>query len=419
VKKSARARGLVVFLLVATGASLSVLGCGSDRFSPTGSSLPIDVNQDSLHTELDPPLPSVVDTTVTPDLSQPFEEREILYLGNRPAGAWRGTFLLRFDFSQVPDTVDVTPETLVSAKLELEMLAKDAEKAIQRTLRLHELTDTLTASMADDELSSILGDVIEDGIEDDGDSNFAIDLPDSVVLDWIAAAGHKGIAVYDLTADIDTLDSNFIGVAAKEFTRFGSMLDPNRQGETAIPEIVIEVTVTGGSEFVAFPVIIDLTHFERADLGDRLEVGAHLASRSWLTFEVLTAGVPSNATINQALLRLFIDEEYTLGALFVDVIGYRTSLDNATVDNRNGLEVILNGVTGFNTRDETELAIDVTELVQRAVNGVLEEGDGVLLAQREELLELNVLTFHPSTAAVDSLRPRVDVIYTPPADFVE
>jgi hypothetical protein len=403
--------GLVVLGVV----SAVVAGCGSDDFGPTGSSLPIDV-QGVL--PVDPPLQlsATMEVSVTPDLAQPFDEREILYLGNRSEGGWRATPMLRFDFSSPPDTLDLSPENFKRTELQLKMLSKDAAKGIHRTLRLYALADTLTPSTAEADLGSTLGDEIEE-IENVGDSNFALELPDSVVAAWIEGRGHTGIALYDLTADVDTLDSNLVGLAGKEFTRFGSLLDPEFSQETAIPEIVVEL-LAPIETFVAFPVILDLTHFQRDDHGDDLELAAHLPSRCWLTFDVANSLVPSNATVNQAMLRLFVDPTFTLAQYPVDVIGYRTGLDGADTGTPSSLEPILKATESFDPVTETQIEMNVTELVQRAVNGVLDEGDGVLLVLRNELLELTVLDFFGSSAT-DSLQPRLDITYTPPADFLE
>jgi hypothetical protein len=63
--------------------------------------------------------------------------------------------------------------------------------------------------------------------------------------------------------------------------------------------------------------------------------------------------------------------------------------------------------------------LDVTEFVQRKVNGVLRDGDGLLVALDSELFFYDLLTFHPSTISDPALRPRIELRVTPPADYEE
>lgn len=396
--------------------------CSSDDFGTVGGSLPLDVSQDSLLIEIG--AIDILDAqSVVPDVTQPPEEREVLLLGNRPEGGWRATPFLRFDFSAgIPDSILSGPEGISRAVVDLEMLDRDAQKGITRDFRVHDLLDTLRADQVDaDVAATLLGDEITTVSLDISSSLFRFELPPALVWEWLESGSHRGIALYDLTADfgVDSLryDSNFVGFAGQQF-RTTSLLDQPVVPDSFFPKIVV---TAGGSEF-SFPVVLDFTIVERdPPADDALVLGSFTPSRFWLRFDLDSGLIPGDATINRALLSVVVDDAGTIGERDRTTIAYEVLEENITTGTFNSSDAVLRSASQIEFADTDSIVvqtvtIDVTDFVQRSVNLVVPPEAGILVQiSNGELLRFDVATFY-GVAAAEDLRPRLSVTFTPPAD---
>lgn len=410
------ARTLPALLSLALALALGS-GCSSDEFGPLGGELPQDVVQDSVAVVVDPVVADEVERHVSP-ITQVFTDRQVMYLGNRALGGWRATPVMRFDFSGAPDSIDYVPSRVRSTVLQLRMKATDAGEGITHDVDVHALADTLQLSFADTSAADLLGNLVTQASEP-GELSFDLALPTSVVLGWIADGAHTGVALYDRTAEPDSLPNNFVALASRRLTR---RADFNIQsGETFAPEIVMEIALGDGptdeTVFLEFPVLEHFSIVEQVGYGaGQARLGAYLARRSWLHFSVPDSAVPGNATINRALLKLEVDPGTTLQEGRVTLAAFRVPRSEAGTITRGSADLIFRALGAVDLGGE-ELSLDVTDFVQRGVNGLLSPDDGILLILDDETYRLDQVGFLPASAPVDSLRPRLEITFTPPAEF--
>lgn len=399
--------------------------CSSDDFGTVGGSLPLDVSQDSLLVEISS-IDILDSRSVVPELTQLPQDREILLIGNRPAGGWRATPFLRFDFSAgIADSILSGPEGITSAVVDLEMLDKDALKGITRDFRVHDLLDTLRVDQVDaDGAATLLGDEITTVSLGISSSVFRFELPPALVWEWLESGSHRGIALHDLTADfgVDSLryESNFVGFAGQQF-RTTSLLD-TPEGPVAPDWWLPKIEVTAGGTTFTFPVVLDFTIVERdAPADDALVLGSFEPSRFWLRFDLDSGLIPGDATINRALLSVVVNDEGTIGERDRTTIAYEALEENLTTGTFSSSDAVLRSASqvefaGTDSMGVQTVTIDVTDFVQRSVNLVVPPEAGILVQiSNGEVLRFDVVTFHGVTAAVE-LRPRLSVTFTPPAD---
>ncbi len=402
---------------------LALAACGSDEFGLVGGGMPIDVSQDSLAVQA-APIDASTSASVVPALTQAFIDRELLFSGTRSSGGWRATPLFRFNFSRMffssgediineerPVDFDLLFDgNWTSVRLALERTLDSP--SIDRSAILFALADTLSADMADVALQSSLGPQLYSFDEaTNGTGLLEFDLDRTQVEAWIRDGAHTGVALFDTTPTASFDEGNFAELASDELRQF-TLIDLAGADETVAGEIVIELA---DGSFVAFDMLEDLTHFARDETAGTVTLGSHLASRVWLQFEF--GSIPSNATVNFAQLRLRTNRQLRFGDGTFSARAYRTPLADADAGTLSNLELILDSSSSFDFTDGTELVIEVTDFVQRGVNGVLGADDGIMVKLIGESLNLNVVDFFDQTAAVDSLRPRLEITFTPPADF--
>lgn len=392
----------------AVALGLSAGACGSDDFTPLGGRLPIDVSQDSLAVA-DSLVGALQELRVVPTEAQALVYRELLYLGSFGPLGLRATPLLRFNFSSYPDTLFDYPWLRVT--LQMKMLIKDQGHGA-RTLALYALADTLDAAMATQPLSGVLADSLDLQVGIPGSASFSVPLDSALVASWVLARRHTGIALVDRTTLPDT---NMVGLAARQMQRF-SLLEVGAE-ETAIPEVVIELPLPSPDNFVAFNIIEDVTHFARPTLTSEVEVASHQPARAWFSFDF--SGIDEASTINSAILALPIDTLRTIGTGVATMAAYRCTAAEATAASLGSLEEVLRSGRTHDLVKNHTLTLDVTEFVQRKVNGILRPDDGLLVALDSEQFSFDLLTFHNSDNPDPALRPRIRLRVTPPADYEE
>ena len=155
------------------------------------------------------------------------------------------------------------------------------------------------------------------------------------------------------------------------------------------------------------------------------------------------SAVPTTATINNAELILDIDrallvvtgdaaDTETISPQFMNVSSFETTKDDALSGDisRETVDLVLNGASSVDIVDivnpqepeDRQLRINLTDYVQRYVNGVFDDlasPPGIMLSFQSEVLQLLVIEMFDSTSPDSLVMPRVDIRFTPPADFVD
>jgi hypothetical protein len=414
--------------------------------------MPTDVSQDpdSLEVQLPPIFPAVA-VVITPLDTLPVEERPAMYIGERPAGGWRGTPLIQFDVgdSLVQEKVPLDWSEVVSVQLRITGMVQTSDGAVVRDVRALELLDPLTAADAlVDDVTTLFGAELGTATWNKGAEGI-IDLPLAVAEAWFNSGMHNGIALEHVApADADIppeLYSNFAGYAGAEFGRSSRLYAGTFSGPP-----VLFVQLLDPLENFNVPVLLDLGHLERVQPGPQdLQIGSYIERRLWIDFDLNSEIVPIDATINSGTLVLQVREDLTMqvrpfssfgtSALIIDQLvraweATRAEAgDDASVEEAHGRgsREILGGGADFNpdpgggdVEITNEFRLDVTEYIQRQVNEIIPDDVppgttipdvGLLVAFVSEQLDLDLGVFY-GLDATDDLKPRLEIIYTPPAD---
>ncbi len=465
-------------LLLAT--SLLVLlayGCSSNEFGPTGSDLPADVSQDSLaipldvvgtlqEERLDLPLP-------VPPEGNPINRRQFLYLGNRTDLGIRATPFLQYPIVGVsPGTADslvADPELIKEAILPIRVTRFDRNLALH--VAIYELSSPLDSTMVNDPVADHLGEELgeyEVSAGDGGTRYFYLldgkDPADALALKqkiagWIKDGAFNGLAMVNLDdSPLMLMTSPYFNFTAYEYELWF-------RRETGVPIIYPRFTVNYDlADTVGLGLIFKagsgLTVFERTvPVQTATLLGGYLPRRLWLNFDL--SGIPRAATINSAQLVLHFDtSKMIMGGLAGDQIPFTSAEDDTNLIARSigdrtfenstltpvdfsvlayeateaqaqsleitGLTQVLDGLTtvrsdvvmsGTEPGDQ-ELRINIADYTQRLVNGIF--GDtppGLLVKISNEELHYLEIPFFDSSAADSTLRPRIEIRFTPPADF--
>lgn len=418
----------------------ATFACSSDPFDATGGSLPPEVTQDpdSIAIEAAPIYPVDVQV-IEPELSQEFDERNLLYLGERRRGLtpdrsrWALAPILQFDFTDNdgdPISLDLSTWQRVYLKIPRSSSGANEPPDGFQSWVVASLNRQANVDMLDEPLANSVGDTLIDPAftadicRVDNDARYRVSLfdisdnaPDNCtgsengdtnstivqsVRDWILAGTHDGITLIDRT--IQSPDSCMSQIR----------IDNSRR-----PRLWIEFKV-GDEELAAnFPANYAFTHVEREDPpADHLRVGTHLASRSWLRFDLTTTEVPNNATINKATLQLHPDNEFSYSSFNGTLSGFESELGEVATVRLIDADRIRRSSVNFVGLEDSVLSMDVTEFYQRFVNGLVGPDVGIMLgvtlpSETGALIDLEL--YGPSAPV--GLRPRLDVRYTPPADF--
>lgn len=437
-------------LLIPLAAALALASCSSDEFSGVGGSLPTDVSQDSLEVPLGPVYPTAA-VVITPLDTVAGPERPALYLGDRMAGGWRATPLLRFDVGDsVVQSKIPLDWTNVDVYLRLKAMNQSEDAAVVRRVTIYDLA----APLADDALlvddaSTLFGAAIDTATFTKTD-NPVVALDKDVVRGWFDAGTHNGIAIWhesavDPPADLYSTMSGYAGTGSIPGSRL------NDGVPAGAPELFFDLR--GAGDNFEVPVLLDLGHVQR-DLpgpGD-LQLGSYFERRIWFDFDIGPDIVPTDATVNSGTLVLQIRPDLTLqvrpfsealgGPVIIDqeVRAWEALRDEAgdvagvTTAWRRGNRLVLDSPTTFDPDPaggdlaediaDGELRIDVTEYVQRQVNeigptdlpgGATVDQVGLLVAFVSEKLDLDLGVFY-GLDAPDDLKPRLEITYTPPSD---
>jgi hypothetical protein len=437
---------LIVLLLIA-----AIGACSSDDFTGVGGGLPTDVSQDadSIEVELPPVYPSDV-VVITPLDTVAAVERPAMYIGERPEGNWRMTPLVRFDTNSsiVEEQLPLGWADVQSVRLRVSRMVQADDIAVERTARLYQLSAPLSEeALLEADIDALLGSEIASAtFSKGGDAVFTV--PTDTVQAWFDAGMHNGLAVlHEVPPAPDGVYSNFRGMVGLDFPS-RSRADISTSDPLTGPELSFTLISDEANNF-EIEAVEAFTHVER-DLpssGD-LQIGSWIERRVWIDFDLGPSLVPVDATINRCTLTLRVRTETTMQvrgfsslgsadlALDQQVRSWESTREEAGdvpgVEEAwmNGGRELLAGKSEFNpdyaTVDGTspsELVLDVTEYVQRQVNEVgpndlppeVAIADiGLLLAFSSEQLDMCLGVFY-GLDQPDSLKPRLEITYTPPS----
>ena len=320
------------------------------------------------------------------------------------------------------------------------------DAAVVRDVRAYELLDPLTTADAlVEDVTTLLGAELGTATWNKGAEGI-IDVPLAVAEAWFNSGMHNGIALVHEAPDAPPeLYSNFAGYAGAEFGRSSRLYSGTFSGPP-----VLFFQLTDPLKNFNVPVLLDLGHLERDQPGPQdLQIGSYIERRLWIDFDLNPEIVPTDATINGGTLVLQVKPEFTMqvrpfstfgaDALIIDQLvraweATRAEAgDDPAVEEAHGRisREVLGGGADFNpdpgggdVEITDEFRIDVTEYIQRQVNEIIPDDVpagttipdvGLLIAFATEQLDLDLGVFYGLDAA-DSLKPRLEIFYTPPAD---
>ena len=379
--------------LVAVLAAAVLAGCTSDDVGPVGTGLPIDM-------ELNPTVTDLVidvdgyDGLVVTDDESPFDQNEVLYLGGRPDRA--SSILARYDFSSLMDSVlvrnegepiDLTLATIEDVTLRLFLMNSYSETGEKggspdkaaKHYRIYSLTDTLDASLypgpepAFDEESPLAD-------SDETTDAVFIKLPKTDLLDWVEN-GQTGLIIRDEGSPSDDL----VGYASMELTHYleialeneNTLVGPTITVEFA-PELdIVPVTFRPTQDTCTLHGVADSS----PDAGDGIVVRTY--ARRYPRFSFDLDFPDDDRMINRAVLRVAVDTlssygplaSLVLAAVPTDLVAGRDSLTVQEIEASAELLAGLNSVDVNNLDDATSpwLGFDITSIVQRQANGLLDD----------------------------------------------
>jgi hypothetical protein len=320
--------------------------------------------------------------------------------------------------------------------------------SVERVARLYELAAPLSEDdLLVEDVTTLLGPEIASATwSKNGDAIFT--LPIDTVRGWFEDGMHNGLAVlHDSPDAAEGVYSNFRGMVGMDFPSRSRADIPAADPLTG-PELAFTLNSDEANNF-EIEAEEAWVHVERdVPASGDLQIGSWIERRVWLDFDLGPALVPVDATINRGILRLRVQPDLTMQVRGFSVLGTTDlALDMQVVSWEavreeagdipgveeawgNGSRELIDGKREFNpdyaTTDgtsPTELVLDITEYVQRQVNevgpddlpaGTAIQDVGLLLAFSTEDFDLCLGVFY-GLDQPDSLKPRLEITYTPPA----
>jgi hypothetical protein len=427
-------------LLIAGLALAGLLsGCTSDDPNEVGSGL-TSISLDETLVAL--PLREVTQFSALDieDDKVAFKHHQALYLGSQAGNA--SAILVNFDFDDIfseefPDTL-FTPGKIQTVKFGLQMLKFYGNPRLEISgtdtttfpvptivYRVSELAGgapfdtTLTAPipLPDRELA-----FIQEGTDA---SQPLLSLDKNLFLSWVATGGIRGFIVEAGPGS----DPGLIGYGSRNL-RYFSQIDDVGVGTVVAPRFVVNF----GDEEINFllPPMADISTFNDLTTPPTDGAGTILLRTSLRSYPALLfdfTGLPPEAYINRAVLRLTSDTAVSFGNLTtlvvseLDSIYFTEPAGQMTLSQVGARVYQTSGLTNVDPYRVVTMDFDVTQYVQRRVNRVYSGTRGLIVTADEDFFssfDLNVTDpdfyfneFHfLGTAAADSLWPHLRVTYS-------
>jgi len=412
-------------------------GCTSDEPGAVGAGIPSELDLDD-PTVLKIRTLAINGSLTLSDPDKPFDQFEVLYFGHR--GEEASSILARYDFSSLQDSVGqdvvINEANIKSVTLRLfRMKAYESTDTtvagIEKDFEIWTLSDTLDTSLyPGDEpaVEFLIAD--EHGV---GSAIF-IDLPETRFVDWWQN-GHTGIMI----KEGDGSDEGLVGYASAELELY-SQIDLEDDETVVGPTITVtfEDALDVGAQ--TFAPIADVSTFHAADSQSEdfdggIMMRTHMRTYPW--FRIDLDGLPENILVNRAILRCAVDTSRGYGplaALVLSEVPIATveGVDTLTLDEFGDAVALVEGQVNVDPTYIAEdmapwVGWDVTNSIQRYVNGVVSGGTGLILSDGEDVFSsYDIALWDPEfyltrywffgtaepEAGEEDMRPYLEITYT-------
>lgn len=409
------------------------LGCAGDDPGVLGSGLPIDLSFDTLLVPLASSTLDAAGHLAVKDPNVPFDKHEVLYVGRR--GTERSALLARYDLSvftgPVWEGVAFTVDNIRSVRLRFFMLKYYKSLRLTKNYEVWELASSLDPTIypAEEPLLQPPMLAVE---EEPASAAIRIDLPKQKFIDWWQAGQHNGLLVREGAAIGDT-NAGFVGFASRDFKVVHAGELELEQAETVLGPLLI-VEFASPDTVVVLQPIDDVSTMRPLDpppaVADGLLLRTHERTYPYCAFSL--SGLPPDVLINRATLVLTCDSLLSYGpstsVVCSEILAGEIAAlgDTALVGNLGAAAEVITGILSVEPARARRLGFNVTSTVQRHVNGLFPVDDPVrfLFTAGEDFTGaydtsdidpdffLSRLRFW-GAAADDTLRPRLQIIYTP------
>ncbi len=428
----------IPLLAAAALAALAALaaGCSSDDPNDVGASLGT-IAVDTVLAPVDLDLPVAYSALEVADPGVPLSRQQVLYLGGR--NGTHSSILVNIDFGSVvnedlPDTL-FRASNIRSVKFSLTKLthftqaADTSAQVPQIYYHIHELAAPFDSTAFPGAVPNYDGrELNADYLLEQGDEPL-IPLYNADFVDWMAAADTVGFL---LTAGAES-DSGLVGFAARDLVRYGE-IPAVAAGTIPGPNLVVSLAVPDTT--VLIRSCADIATFDAispppSDAADGMLLRTGLRQYPALRFDL--GRLPRGAYINRAVLTVHNDTTRSFGTLQTVVVSELDStefgdpLRTLTVDELGAAVYPITFLANLEPGRVQSLGFNVTNSVQRAVNGAYEGLRGFVLTADEDVFDgvfvlWPYLTIDPDfyfnefrfygTSAGDDLRPRLQISYS-------
>lgn len=430
--------GRLVPLLAVTACALVLLAAGCTSDNPT------EVGRSLVTTRFDTTLVPLNVETITDyralaidDPDVPLKNQQLLYLGSR--NGTRSSILVNFDFTEL-DTTGIPPEYLHPDSIKTvrfsltrptyygePIIAPDGDTlsvAPSVWYVINELEAPFDSTAYPGAPPLALFGNLNRSYEDDTakEPRLVIDVDD--FWNWYSAGTTRGFMI---SAGPEA-DTSLVAFGSRELTKF-SQFDDLAVGTIVAPNFAVEFK---NNEFALLAPYADISTFHDvapvpADVADGLLVRTGLRSYPVLNFDF--SALPSDVYINRAVVRVANDRSASFGQIGSLVVSELDSLTAATaggelpLDDLDDLAYQVTGLSNLTPEYHEVLEFNVTQYVQRRINGVYEGARGLVLTAGEDFFpSFDLSTTDPDfyfrefrffgTAAHDTLRPRLRITYS-------
>jgi hypothetical protein len=424
--------GLVVMVLA--------VGCSSDETSLVGTGL-VDAGIDN---ELETML--AVDIIqygardlIDPDV--PLDDQELLYLGSQAGNS--SAILVNFDFSNVytdsfPDTM-FTTDKIKFVRFQMFQPTfykkpgpddgKDGEalKASDKALVLHALDAPFDSLAFPGEIPPY-DDDINYNTDPDELYNGLVSFPINEVefLNWVQSQEMRGFVLLEGLGSEDGL----VGFGSRDNKHVASQFDDQAVGTTLGCVLLVEFEET--DERISIPSAADISTFHElaqppADPAEGFMVRGCLRNVPIMRFSL--DGLPENVAINRAVLQVVNDTTTSFGNLESLVVSefnmdfFGAEGDTLDLEELDLATFTIAGMTSLDPLNNDVMQFNVTQAIQRIVNGVYDgERAFIMTMGEDQFSRYDLSTVDPDfyftqfnffgSAAADSLRPQLRITYS-------
>lgn len=419
----------VILLILLVG--LIVSGCTSDDPNDLGTPLvPTHIDEVLVPlqiTQLDQFMGKAIN-----DLRVPIRRQEALYLGSQ--GGTSSSMLVNYDFSDIfTDSIPeeaYTQENIVSVNFRFLMLDYYVKRD---TLAEGEKYHEVFQLEAPFDTTAYPGPVppydptdLNIDAEPEEGNTLTIGLPESFFLSWVANDTLQGLMVREGSGSRPGL----VGFSSRDMKHGGTTLPPVHENTVPGPALLVKF-VNPDTTLVIRPVA-DTSTFDEILLppiepDDGFFMRTCLRNYPILSFDF--SALPENVRINRAVLYVVNDtissfgnlESIVVSEFDLDWIG--SPHDTLPLEDLEDVVYSISGMVSLDPTLNRVLQFNVTDAIQRVINGVYDGQRGLILTAGEDFFpSFDLSVVDPDlyftqfnffgTAAADSLRPQLRISYS-------